>query len=90
MKTVFTAFNGGLTVTEDEGKFFLNISEAASLGGGQAAGIVKVQGTASVEIDAETALKLGVQLVNSHLPPSVLPLAQVVEGVGFQALKALE
>lgn len=86
MKTLLSVANGAVTVTEDAGKVSINFDE--SVGGGSAAGIVKGQG--SVVLDAESGLKLGEQLLNAHLPASVQPLAQVIEGVANQAVQALE
>lgn len=90
MKTIFTAFNGALTLTEDAGVISLNISEKASIGGGEAAGLLKVAGEASVVLDGATGLKLGEAALNAHLPASVQPLAVVIEGVANQAIAAIE
>jgi len=90
MKTIYSVQNGAITITEDAGVFSLNISEKASVGGGEVAGIVKVQGEGSVQLDAATALKLGEALLNSHLPSSVQSLAAVIEGVANQAIAAIE
>lgn len=89
-KQIYSGLNGALTINEDSGVFTLNIAEAAAVGGGEAAGIVKVQGQASVILDAQTALKLGESLLNAHLPAALQPLAQVVEGIANQAIAALE
>lgn len=86
MKTIFSALNGALVLTENEGVFTLSFDE--SLGGGEAAGIVK--GTGSVVLDANMALALSEKMLNSHIPASLLPLVTVIEGVVNQALKALE
>jgi hypothetical protein len=86
MKTLLSVANGALTVTEDGGKVSLNFDE--SVGGGAAAGIVKGQG--SIVLDANMGLQLGEKLLNSHLPASVQPLAQVIEGVANQAIQAIE
>jgi hypothetical protein len=90
MKQIVSLANGAVVLNEDQGVFTLSLSESASVGGGSAAGVVKVQGSGSVVLDAETGLKLGEALLNSHLPASMQPLAQVVEGVANQAIKALE
>jgi hypothetical protein len=90
MKTILTLANGAVTLTEESGVFKLNVNESVSLGGGEAAGVVKASGVASVELDAASGLLLGEKLLNSHLPAAVQPLALVIEGVANQALKALE
>lgn len=90
MKTIATLAGGAVTLTEDAGVFSLNISDAVSVGGGAAAGIVKAKGCGSVELDAADGLKLGEALLNSHLPASVQPLATVIEGIANQAVAALE
>lgn len=90
MKTIFTGLNGALTITEDAGVFSLNITEAVYIGGGEMSELLKVQGQGSVVLDSKTALKLGESILNSHLPASVLPLAQVIEGVVNQAIASIE
>jgi hypothetical protein len=71
------------------------MSKNASLGnwsfvenGGQIQVLVK--GVVVDTVDAPGLLALGVTAINSVLPASVLPLAKVIEGVGAQALAALE
>lgn len=90
MKEIASFQNGAVTLVEDGGVFSLNVDEAVNVGGGQASGIVKVAGKASVQLDAGLALKLGESLLNSHLPVAVQPLAQVIEGIANQAIAALE
>ena len=86
MKTLLSLANGALTVTEDSGKVTVSFDE--SLGGGQAAGVVKGQG--SIILDGTSGLQLGEKLLNAHLPASVQALALVIEGVANQAIKAIE
>jgi len=86
MKTIFSAAGGAVTLTETGGVFTLSLSE--SIGGGASAGIVK--GSGSVVLDSNMALKLGEQLLNSHLPAGVQALATVIEGVANQAIAAIE
>lgn len=90
MKTLATYANGAVTVTEDQGVISLNFNESLSVGGGDAAGIIKVQGQGSVQLNCEQGLKLGETLLNAHLPAAVQPLAKVIEGVVEQAVKSLE
>lgn len=90
MKTIFSVAGGAVTLTEDAGVFKLSITESASIGGGQASGLVKAQGSGSVVLDGASGLKLGEALLNSHLPASVQPLALVVEGIANQAIASLE
>lgn len=78
--------NGLVLVTEDQGKISLHIN--GQLGGGSAAGIVAGQG--SITLDGELGLKLAIALLNAHLPPALLPIAQLVENAGLAALKAVE
>jgi hypothetical protein len=89
-KSIFSAAGGAIALTEDAGVFTLALSDAAAVGGGQAAGIVKVQGSGSVVLDAQTGLKLAEALLNAHLPATVQPLAAVVESIANQAIAALE
>lgn len=90
MKTIASLAGGAVSLTEDAGVFTLSLSDAAQVGGGSAAGIVKVQGAGSVVLDAATGLKLGEALLNSHLPATVQPLATIVETIANQAIAALE
>lgn len=90
MKVLASFAGGAVQLTEDKGVFSLSIDESVSLGGGQAAGVVKAAGKGSIQLDAELGLKLGEALLNSHLPAAVQPLAQAVEAIVNQAVKALE
>lgn len=90
MKVILSLANGAVQLTEDQGIFSLSLDESLSVGGGSAAGVVKVADKGSVQLDGETGLRLGEALLNSHLPASMQPLALVVEGVANQAVKALE
>lgn len=89
-KQIVSLVGGAVVLSEDAGVFTLALSESASVGGGSSAGLVKVQGSGSVVLDAATALKLGEALLNSHLPASVQALAAVIEGIANQAVAALE
>lgn len=80
-KQLLSAFDGALTVEEENGVVTLNVSKSASVGGGEAAGILKVEGEAKIQLDGQTGLKLAESLLNAHLPEKLQPLAQVVEGV---------
>lgn len=90
MKTVYSAANGALTLTEDSGVFTLNVNEALNVGGGEAAGVLKIKGQASVVLDTPTGLLLAEKLLNSHLPAALQAPALAIESVGNAALKALE
>lgn len=89
MKTIFTAGNGAVTLVEDQGVVTLKLAKQESVGGGQAAGILKVDGAGSIVFDGMTGLMLGEALLNSHIPANAQPLASVVEGVANQAIRAL-
>lgn len=90
MKTIASFANGAITVTEDQGKVSLNFDKDLQVGGGEAAGIIEIEGKGSIKLNGEQGLKLAEALLNAHLPAAVLPLAQVVEGVVNQAIKAIE
>lgn len=90
MKTIASLAGGAVLLTEDQGIITLSVDEAVSLGGGEAAGIVKIAGKGSIQLNAELGIKLGEALLNSHLPAALLPIAQVVEGIANQAIKAME
>jgi len=86
MKVLFSLMGGAIQLEEQAGVVSLVWNE--SLGGGEAAGIVK--GSGSIQLDAMSALKLGEALLNSKLPVSVAPLAAVIETVVNQAIVSLE
>jgi len=90
MKVIASLANGAVQLTEDAGVFTLALVDSASVGGGQAAGVIKVQGSGSVVLDAATGLKLGEAILNAHLPAAVQPMASIVEAVANQAIAALE
>ena len=85
-KQLLSLLGGALVVSEDAGAVSVSFDE--SLGGGAAAGVVQGKGT--VVLNALQGLQLGEQLLNAHLPASMVPLAKVVEGVANQAAAALE
>lgn len=86
MKTIFSAYDGAITLIEDKGIFTLSFNE--SIGGGKSAGIIK--GVGSLVLDAETALKLGEAAIIAHLPPAVQALGQAISGVVNSAIDSLE
>ncbi len=86
MKTLLSVMGGAITITEQNGVFSLNWNE--SLGGGQAAGILK--GSGSIQLSATQLLELGENVLNAHLPASAVPVAEAVEGVANAAIKAAE
>jgi hypothetical protein len=90
MKKIFSALDGAVALTESEGVFTLSISDALSVGGGKAAGLLKVQGAGSVVFDAPTGAALGLALLNSHLPAALQAPAALVEAVIEEAVKAVE
>jgi|GEM_PF-2913107 len=89
-KQLLNAFDGALIVEEENGVVTLSVSKDASIGGGEAAGLLKIEGSAKVVLDGQTGLKLAESLLNAHLPEKLQPLAQVVEGVVNQAIAAIE
>lgn len=89
-KQILNLANGAVVLSEDAGVFTLTISEQAEVGGGEAKGLLKAQGSGSVVLDAMGGLKLGEALLNAHLPMQAQPLAQVVEGIVNQAVSVLE
>jgi hypothetical protein len=80
---------GAIQVVESAGVISLVIADSASIGGGDAKGILKIEGSAKVTFDALTGVKLGEALLNEHLPPAVEPLAAVVEGIVNQAVSVI-
>lgn len=89
-KTILSLAGGAVTLVEDAGKFTLAVDESISLGGGKAAGLVKVAGQGSIVLDGATGLQLAQALLNGILPASLQPLATVVEGIVDQAIASLE
>jgi hypothetical protein len=90
MKTLVNIGNGALVVTENAGQFVVAVSESASLGGGEAAGIVSVKGEATATVDGTVALKLAEAFANSKLPASIEPIASAVEGAVNEVVTSLE
>lgn len=88
-KVIATLLGGAVVVSETAGVVTIEASDAASVGGGAAAGLVKVEGSAKITLDAMSGLKLGEALLNAHLPAGVSPLAAVVEAVVNQAVSAV-
>lgn len=85
MKQILSLLDGALVVSEDAGVISISLNE--SVGGGAAKDIVS--GSASIKLNAMLGLQLGEKLLNAHLPASVLPLAQVIEGAANQAIAAI-
>ena len=86
MKTLLSVMGGAITITEQNGVFSLNWNE--SLGGGQAAGVLK--GSGSIQLSGQQLLELGENALNEHLPASAVPVAKVVEGIANSAITAAE
>lgn len=79
MKTLVTLFDGAVLLQEQAGDFFLTFD--GSLGGGEVAGWLSGKG--SIKLGAgSVALKAGWALLNTHVvPATLLPYAQMVEGL---------
>lgn len=89
MKTIASLADGKVMLTEEAGVFSLSFDESASIGGGAAAGVVKVAGKGTVQLDSLAAIHLGEALLNSKLPEAVKPIAEMVEGVAEKAIGAV-
>lgn len=74
MKQLLNVGNGAIVISEDGGDFTLEVSETAALGGGQAAGIVAVQGSGKVVLKGRVAFDLGVALIKAHAPAALQPV----------------
>lgn len=59
---------GGLSVSEQGGEVVLAGSLSASLGGGEAAGVVKVGGSLSISVEAKQLIDLGLDLAAAKYP----------------------
>jgi hypothetical protein len=69
-----------LSVTDKgNGVFEGAVSLNASVGGGQAAGVVKAGGSLYADLSAEQVAELGFEEFNKILPASVVPLAEAGE-----------
>ena len=86
MKTIFSMFGGGLTLTEQAGIFTLSVNESA--GGAECAGFIK--GTGSLVLNGSQVLKIGEAFIVGKLPVALQPLTVIVESVVNQAIAALE
>jgi hypothetical protein len=81
MKVLLSLDGGAIQLQEQAGVFTLVFDASLTVGGGAAAGILKVQGAGTVVLSGAQALVLGEALLNSHLPAAVLPVAEAVEGI---------
>lgn len=86
-KVIELGDKGALSVTESEGVAVVKISVGASLGGGQAAGAVKVVASAEIDLEAAQLAQLGLDLLKSKLPESLQGLVSDLEAVAIPALK---
>jgi hypothetical protein len=86
MKTLLSILGGAVTITEMNGVVSFNWNE--TLGGGQAAGILK--GVGSIQLSGNQALMLAEGWLNGKLPAALLPLAMSIEAVANAAVKAVE
>jgi hypothetical protein len=89
MKTLLNLGNGAVTVTEEQLVVTLAINEQASIGGGQAAGIVKVAGAGSTVLNGPLAIQLAFALINPHVPAFALPIATALENILLKAVTAI-
>jgi hypothetical protein len=90
MKTLYSAANGAITVTEDQGKISLNFDESLNVGGGDAAGIVSIQGKGSICLNGAQGLTLAAAFINAHIPAQMKPFAAIIETIVNQSLTAIE
>lgn len=79
MQKVFEIPGGKVTASFSEGKAQLEIAESAGMGGGQAAGVVQVEGSAKATLSALQAIQLAEALLNAHLPAAAAAVAQPIE-----------
>ena len=86
MKTLLSLLGGAITVTEQNGMFFLNWNE--SLGGGSAAGVLK--GVGSLQLQGNQALQIGEEWLNGKLPAILQPLAKGIEGIVNKVVESKE
>lgn len=89
-KVLLSLDGGAVQLVENSGVYSLKLDKSASLGGGKAAGLLKVEGDGSVDLDLDGVLLLSEALANAHVPAALLPAAEAVEGIANAAVKALE
>lgn len=74
MKTLLSLAGGAVVLTEQAGVFTLAFDEKLSVGGGEAAGIVSVQGQGFLVLSGAQAVKLLGTIAMAHSPASLIPL----------------
>jgi len=86
MKTLLSLLGGAITITEQNGIVSFNWNE--SLGGGQAAGVLK--GVGSIQLSGNQALHLAEGWLNGKLPAALVPFAKGIENLIDVGLKTVE
>lgn len=81
------ALPGGQISLSASGKVCsIGITESASAGGGEAAGILAVSGNATLTLNDKQAFDLGMALIEAHSPAPLVPLEQMAQAAGDAAL----
>ncbi len=86
MKTLVSLDGGVLVVQEEAGKFELAVNDAFVVGGGQAAGIVSVKGSASIVLSGKQAFDLGMALLKAHSPAALIPIEEGAQAIADAAI----
>lgn len=86
MKVLLNLGNGALVLSEQAGVFTLALNAQAQVGGGEAAGVVAVQGSGSIVLNGKLAFDLGMKILEAHSPAAIVPLEQIVQGIADTAI----
>lgn len=73
---------GSIVVSESAGQVSIAIEEVQSVGGGQAAGVVAIKGSASLVLSGKQAFDLGMAFLEAHSPAALVPVEAGVQALG--------
>lgn len=88
-KELFNFGNGAVVLSEEAGVVTLSLSEQASLGGGEAAGVISVQGSGSVVLKGKVGFDLAMKLLEAHSPAAFVPIEVAAAAIVDAAIEKL-
>lgn len=86
MKELMNIGNGAVVLTEEAGEFTLSVNEQAAVGGGQAAGIVSVEGSGKLVLKGKLAFDLGMKILEAHSPAALVPFEEGAAAIADGAI----
>ncbi len=88
-KELFNLGNGALVLSEEGGTVTLSVSEKASLGGGEAAGVLSIEGEGKLILKGRLGFHLGMALLEAHSPGPLVAIEKAGEALADAALSKL-